>query len=81
MESFGWSHFDMKNEPGNVAFMAANTMSEIAAMYTDTGKLLQQRKFSTKNLIFFIQSEIIFCICAFKMWLLLQKRKTKTNRI
>ena len=39
MELFGWSHFDMKNEPGNVAFMAANTMSKIAAMYADTGKL------------------------------------------
>ena len=43
MEAIGWSHFDIKNEPGNVAFMAANTMSKIAAMYEDAGKFFWKK--------------------------------------
>ena len=44
METFGWSQFDMRNEPGNGAFMAANTMLKIADAFYDTGKLLQRAK-------------------------------------
>ena len=38
METFGWANFDMKDEPGNNAFMAATTMSEILEMKDDEGE-------------------------------------------
>ena len=38
MEKIGWTTFDMKNEPGNNAFMAANTLSKIVAMREGSGK-------------------------------------------
>ena len=32
METVGWSNFDLMDEAGNIAFMAATTMSKILEM-------------------------------------------------
>ena len=59
MEEIGWSHFDIKNEPGNVAFMAANTMSKIAAMYEDPGKFFCKKMEQKLFCLFIFQIQIL----------------------
>ena len=41
MEAIGWTNFDMKNEHGKNVLLAANTMSKIAAMQGDLGKIVK----------------------------------------